>query len=152
MRFLNTQTIGGPFDRLSGSYLNEPSDPGPTTYVFIAKRTGPHYIFAYSEIAEVKYSIKVSEIRDLPNNPSPSARPLYWIGGTIGTDSPPSYYVWGSWVGAIQSHDDVDWYRVQLNANRAYSPSVKRVYSPAAPTAPRSSRSKGSSVRTALQR
>ena len=121
LRFLNTQTIGGPFDRLSPNYLNDPSDPGPTTNVFIAKRTGPHYIFAYSVIADVNYSIKVSEIMDLPNNPSPSARPLYWIGGTIGTDNPPSYYVWGSWVGAIQSNNDVDWYRVQLNANRAYS-------------------------------
>ena len=117
----NTGVFGVFGGFLSPNYLNDPSDPGPTTNVFIAKRTGPHYIFAYSVIADVNYSIKVSEIRDLPNNPSPSARPLYWIGGTIGTGDPPSYYVWGSWVGAIQSNNDVDWYRVQLNANRAYS-------------------------------
>ena len=129
LRFLNTQTIGGPFDRLSGSYLNEPSDPGPTTYVFIAKRTGPHYIFDYSEIAEVKYSIKVSEIRDLPNNPSPSARPLYWSSWAGGLHSSPTFAILSYWHGAIQSHDDVDWYMVQLSGNRGYSFSVKPLFS-----------------------
>ena len=70
----NTGVFGG---FLSPNHLNDPSDPGPTTNVFIAKRTGPHYIFAYSVIADVNYSIRVSEIKDLPNNPSPSARPLF---------------------------------------------------------------------------
>jgi hypothetical protein len=129
LRFLNTQTIGGPFDRLSGSFLNEPSDPGPTTYVFIARRTGPHYIFDYSEIAEVKYSIKVSEIRDLPNNPSPSARPLYWSSGLAGGGQYPPFAVFSYWHGAIQSNDDVDWYIVQLSGNRGYSFSVKSLFS-----------------------
>ena len=130
LRFLNALTIGGTRGRVSGTYLNDPNDPGELTYVFIARRTGPHYIFAFSVAADVKSSIKVSEVTDLPNSPSPSARQLYWVRGSSGLGrSPRPFSVFSYWHGAIQSNNDVDWYRVQLQANRGYSFSVASLLS-----------------------
>ena len=121
LRFKNARIIGGPFGRMSGAYLNYPNDPGEATYVFIARRTGQHYVFAFSEADDVTYSIRVSEVTDLPNNPSPSARHLYWSRGSSGGGRGlKPFSVFSYWHGAIQSNNDVDWYKIQLRSNRAY--------------------------------